>query len=69
MGAVYGEARVNLPALPELMNVLWEMGIYPSVRMLTPTGPQVFESVEAAVEEVSGAAVHRVGRGPAAAAV
>ena len=51
---VYGEARVNLPALPELMNVLWEMGIYPSVRMLTPTGPQVFESVEAAVEEVSG---------------
>ena len=51
---VYGEERVNLPALPELMNVLWEMGIYPSVRMLTPTGPQVFESVEAAVEEVSG---------------
>ena len=51
---VYGEERVNLPALPELMNVLWEMGIYPSVRMLTPTGPQVFESVEAAVEEVRG---------------
>ena len=51
---VYGEVRVNLPALPELMNVLWEMGIYPSVRMLTPTGPQIFESVEAAIEEVSG---------------
>ncbi len=51
---VYGEARVNLPALPELMNVLWEMGIYPSVRMMAPAGPQSFESVEAAVEEVSG---------------
>ena len=51
---VYGEERINLPALPELMNVLWEMGIYPSIRMLTPTGPQTFESVEAAVEEVSG---------------
>ena len=51
---VYGERRINLPALPELMNVLWEMGIYPSVRMLPPTGPQVFESVEAAVEEVGG---------------
>ena len=38
---VYGEERINLPALPELMNVLWEMGIYPSVRMLDPTGPQV----------------------------
>ncbi len=51
---VYGEARVNMPALPELMNVLWEMGIYPSVRMMPPTGPQTFESVEAAIEEVSG---------------
>ena len=51
---VYGEARGNLPALPELMNVLWEMGIYPSVRMLAPSGPQTFESVEAAVEEVGG---------------
>ena len=51
---VYREPRVNLPALPELMNVLWRMGIYPSVRMLPPTGPQTFESVEAAVEEVSG---------------
>lgn len=51
---VYGEERINLPALPELMNVLWEMGIYPSVRMTPPTGPQTFESVEAAVEEVSG---------------
>ena len=51
---VYGEARINLPALAELMNVLWEMGIYPSVRMMAPTGPQTFESVEAAVEEVSG---------------
>lgn len=51
---VYGEQRINLPALPELMNVLWEMGIYPSVRMMTPTGPQTFESVAVAVDEVSG---------------
>ena len=51
---VYSEKRVNLPALPELMNVLWEMGIYPSVRMMQATGPQTFESVEAAVEEVRG---------------
>ena len=51
---VYGEERINLPALPELMNVLWEMGIYPNVRMMPPSGPQTFESVAAAVEEVSG---------------
>ena len=50
---VYGEERINLPALPELMNVLWDMGIYPSIRMMMPASPQTFESVEAAVEEVS----------------
>ena len=48
---VHGERRVNLPALPQLMNVLWEMEVYPSVRMLTPTAPQSFESEEAAVDE------------------
>ena len=48
---VYGEARINLPALPELMNALWEIGIYPSVRMMAPTSPNTFESVEEAAEE------------------
>ena len=48
---VHGERRVNLPALPLLMNVLWEMEVYPSVRMLTPTAPHTFESVDAAVDE------------------
>ena len=51
---VRGGRESILPALPELMNALWEMGIYPNVRMLAPTGPQSFESVEAAVEEVGG---------------
>ena len=48
---VHGERRVNLPALPQLMNVLWEMDVYPSVRMLTPTAPHTFESEDAAVDE------------------
>ena len=51
---VHGEQRINLPALPELMNVLWEMDIYPSVRMLTSMRAQSFESVEAAVDELNG---------------
>ena len=50
---VYGERRINLPALPELVNVLWEMGIYPSIDMLTPSAPQTFADVEAALSEVS----------------
>ena len=49
---VHGEPRVNLPALPELMNVLWEMDFFPSITMLATDGPQLFESVQAAVDEV-----------------
>ena len=49
---VYGEQRVNLPALPELMNVLWEMNIYPNVAMLTPAAAQVFETIEEVLDEV-----------------
>ena len=50
---VHGERRINLPAMPELVNVLWEMDIYPSIRMLTSTRAQSFESVDAATEELS----------------
>lgn len=50
---VHGARRVNLPALPELMGVLWEMGVYPNVRMLTPNPPQTFESEDAALEELA----------------
>lgn len=51
---VYGERRIDLPGLPELVNVLWEMEIHPNVRMLTPLAPQTFESVESAVEDLAG---------------
>ena len=50
---VHGKSRINLPAMPELMNVLWEMDIYPSIRMLTATRAQSFESVDAATDELS----------------
>ena len=49
---VHGEQRINLPALPELVNVLWEMDIFPNVRMLTSTRAQSFETIEAATDEL-----------------
>ena len=33
---VYGSAPKPLPGLPELLNVLWEMGLYPNVTMFPP---------------------------------
>lgn len=34
--AVHGEARIDMPALPELLPVLWEMDIYPNLTMCPP---------------------------------
>ena len=49
---VHGEERVELPALPELLAVLWEMEVYPNVEMMEAGGTQVFESRDAAVEQL-----------------
>ena len=51
---VHGEPRIDLPGLPELVNVLWQMDIYPNVQMLTPSDQQTFESVETALENLAG---------------
>ncbi|HUF52691.1 MAG TPA: class I SAM-dependent methyltransferase [Dehalococcoidia bacterium] len=34
--AVHREERINLPALPELLPVLWEMEVYPNVTVMPP---------------------------------
>jgi hypothetical protein len=47
--AVHGEERINLPALPELVPVLWEMGLYPNVTMLPEVRPRRMPNVDAAV--------------------
>ena len=49
---IYGEERIDLPALRELMNVLWELEIFPSLQMFPPTPVQTFESKDAAFEQL-----------------
>ena len=49
---VHGEERIDMPALPELVNVLWEMGIYPDVRMLAPVPPDRFEDRDVALTQL-----------------
>ena len=46
--AVHGEERIELPALPQLLPVLWEMGIFPNVEML-PATPRSAPNMEAAI--------------------
>ena len=47
---IHGEDRINLPALPELMNVLWEMDIYPDVEMVQTSGPRSADDMESALK-------------------
>jgi 2-polyprenyl-3-methyl-5-hydroxy-6-metoxy-1,4-benzoquinol methylase len=49
--AVHGEKRIDMPALPELLPVLWEMGIYPNVQMLDELrgGTRTAPGLEAAI--------------------
>jgi SAM-dependent methyltransferase len=39
--AAHQEERINLPALPELLPVLWEMEIFPDVAMMPPVRIQM----------------------------
>lgn len=49
---VHGEERIDMPALPELVNALWEMGIYPDVQMLSPVMPDRFEDRDVALGQL-----------------
>jgi hypothetical protein len=50
---VHGEARVNLPGLPELLSVLWDMDIYPDVEMMDALRmSRGFKSREDALEQL-----------------
>ncbi|MFQ5933388.1 MAG: class I SAM-dependent methyltransferase [Dehalococcoidia bacterium] len=47
---VHGEERIDLPALPEILNVLWEMGIYPDVEMFEAMNPRSAENRDEALK-------------------
>ena len=49
---VHGQTRLKLPSLRELVQVLWEMGIYPDMEMLPTQEPGGFESRERALEQL-----------------
>lgn len=47
--AVHDEERINLPALPELLPVLWEMGINPNVSMMPAMTPRRMPDLDSAL--------------------
>ena len=51
---VHGEDRLPLPSLPELLEVLEELGINPETEHLAPQQSMGFESLEQALEQLGG---------------
>ncbi len=45
----YGEPRCELPGIPEIMALLWEMGITPDLEMLAPSPNRFVPSRETAI--------------------
>ncbi len=51
---VHGEPRIDLPALPELLPVLWDMEIYPNVSMFPPAvGTRTLPNLDATIAVAS----------------
>ncbi len=48
---VHGEDRINLPALRELLPVLWQMDIYPDLEMMGTRGSYEYDTWEDAQQE------------------
>ena len=44
------EKRIDLPALPELLPVLWELDVYPDVQMIEAPTPLSAQTLEAGVQ-------------------
>ena len=49
---VHGEKRVHLPGVPELMDVLWHMGLTPELSVLDHLGPHIYKSDEDALHDL-----------------
>ena len=49
---LYGEERVDLPALHELMNLLWELDIHPNLEMFPPSPVPTFKDEKVAFEQL-----------------
>lgn len=50
--AVHGETRIHLPAAPQFMDVLWEMGLEPELSLLETYGPHRYENRQSAMADL-----------------
>ena len=49
---VHGEERITLPAMKELLSVLWELDLYPNIEMLEDMPNPVYENLDEALHDL-----------------
>ena len=49
---VHEEERVHLPGVPELMDVLWQLGIAPELSIIEHLGPHIYGSEKDAISDL-----------------
>ena len=49
---VHEEERVHLPGVPELMDVLWQLGIAPELNIIEHLGPHIYGSEQDAISDL-----------------
>ena len=49
---VHEEERVHLPGVPELMDVLWQLGIAPELNIVEHLGPHIYGSEKEAISDL-----------------
>ena len=49
---VHEEERVHLPGVPELMDVLWQLGIAPELNIIEHLGPHIYGSGKDAISDL-----------------
>ena len=49
---VHEEERVHLPGVPELMDVLWQLGITPELNIIEHLGPHIYGSEKDAISDL-----------------
>ena len=49
---VHEEERVHLPGVPELMDVLWQLGIAPELNIIEHLGPHIYGSEKDAISDL-----------------
>ena len=49
---IHEEQRIHLPGAPELMNVLWDLGLTPELEVIETLSPHIYQNLELTISDL-----------------